>query len=203
MPLILLVSLGALLLLGGAGAWYVLNQRSLENQQKSVPPPSGTMPPALTKAGKNNPNVVAPIAAQAAIAQPANQPVVEKPLTLAEERDPVLAIMVNDAQERERNLRPPYCQRVTAQTAADCGDLGTAKTFLDLLAHGKRELAFYRVGPLTSVAWQQLKGADKPGAGKTLDDALAAAADLPTVGRFSIDSAAWLAAALVAGRARP
>ena len=130
--------------------------------------------------------------------QAVNPPVVEKQLTLAEERDAVLDQMEKDAQNKKRNLRPPYCQRVTAETAADCGDLKRAKTYLDLLPQGKVELAFYRVGPLTAIAWQQLAKGEKEGAGKTLDDALAAAASLPLVGRYSVESAAWLAAALVA-----
>ncbi|HUE15490.1 MAG TPA: hypothetical protein VMR25_15095 [Planctomycetaceae bacterium] len=190
LPLILVGLLALLVVLGGAGAWYVFNQPSPGNQPNPVVPPTPVTPPVVTKVDPKDPNAVEP---------PVNPQVVDKLPTLADEREPVLALMAQDAREKERNLRPPYCQRVTAQTAADCGDLVTAKTFLDLLSQNKHELNFYRVGPLTSVAWQQLKQADKSAAGKTLDDALAAAADLPTVGRYSIDSAVWLAAALVAG----
>ena len=110
-------------------------------------------------------------------------------------------MMVRETEERDRNRSPAYCQRVTAETAAHFGDLPIANKYLGLLAQGKSELAFYRVGPLTTIAWQQLRAGDKAGANKTLDDALAAAAELPSIGRYSIDAAAWLTAALVsAGR---
>jgi hypothetical protein len=186
MPVILL-GLLFLLILGGAGAWYLYNQPPAR-------PPKTTDLPFRPPTAPNQPlNPVAP-----PNQQPVNPPVVENQLTLAEERDAVLDRMEQDAKNPERNLRPPYCQRVTAQTAADCGDLKRAKTYLDLLPQGKVELAFYRVGPLTAIAWQHLAKGDKAAAGHALDDALAAAGGLPLIGRYSVESAAWLAAALVA-----
>ena len=75
-----------------------------------------------------------------------------------------------------------------------------ARAALDRLPQGKAELVFYRVPPLASIAWQQLKKGDQAGAAQTLDQALKTEADcpLPETGNFSVDTAAWLAAALVA-----
>jgi hypothetical protein len=204
LPTVLIGSLVLLGLLGGGGAWYIVTHPSPENTgmkfARPVPTANGTAPTVTANVRATQPKEGPQAGEQPAGEQANVTPVVaEKPLLLADEREPVLAIMAHAAQESERNLRPPYCQRLTAQTAADCGDLVMAKTFLERLAKGKRELAFYRVGPLTSIAWQQLKTGDKAATAKTLDDALVAAADLPAFGRASIDSAAWLAAALVAG----
>ncbi len=190
LPIALIGGITVLLFFGAAGAWYVYNQ-------PSVPAPQSPGPvtiPGPTDATKNDGKNAK--AGEQPVEQAANPSVAEKQLTLTEERDPILAIMEHATKERDRNLRPPYCQRETAQTAADCGDLGKAKTYLDQLENGKRELD--RVGPLTSVAWQQLKQGEKVEAGKTLESALTAAADLPAIGRYSVDTAVWLAAALVA-----
>ncbi len=161
MPLILLGSL-VVLLLGGAGGWYFFSQpaRTTTTQGSGPAPPTPIQPPKGNQVG-----IVVPPAAPV-------QQVAEKQLTLAEEVKPVLDQMEKDAQNKERNLRPPYCQRVTAQTAADCGDLKRAKTYLDKLPQGTVELAFYRLGPLTAIALQQLAKSEKEEAGKTLDDAL-------------------------------
>jgi hypothetical protein len=125
-------------------------------------------------------------------------PVVEKPLTANEERGPALALMASAAEDKSHNRSRPLCERITAHTAADCGDLELADKFLERLQKAPNGLTFYRVSPLTSIAWRQLRSGDRTAAGKTLDDSLSAAADLPVEGVFSIDSAAWLAAALTA-----
>ena len=57
--------------------------------------------------------------------QPQNPP--EKSLVFADVRDPVLALMSAAAQDQNA-IRKEYCQRVTAQTAADCGDLPMAES---------------------------------------------------------------------------
>jgi hypothetical protein len=124
--------------------------------------------------------------------------VVEKPLTLSEERGPALAFMSKAAQDQNHNRSRPLCERLTAHTAADCGDLKMAESFLERLEHAKNGLTFYRVPPLTSIAWHDLLSKDRAAATKALDEASQAAAELPTVGRFSIDSAAWLGAGLAA-----
>jgi|HubBroStandDraft_6_1064221.scaffolds.fasta_scaffold20069_3 hypothetical protein len=188
-PIALLALIGVLLVSGIGGALYFYNQPSVPTPNSGpvvLQVPTGTVNDASQGHKTNAPpdgESVHPVIANTQ-------------LTLSEERDPVLAIMEQATKEHDRNLRPPYCQRATAQTAADCGDLGKAKTYLDQLANSKRELD--RVGPLTAVAWQQLKRGEKVEAGKTLENALTAAADLPAIGRYSVDTAAWLAAALVA-----
>jgi len=153
---------------------------------------ANTTPPGPDKGPGPGPN---PPAQQPEV--PANPPT--KSLVFADVRDPVLALMSAAAQDQNA-IRKEYCQRVTAQTAADCGDLPMARAALDRLPQGKAELVFYRVPPLASIAWQQLKKGDQAGATQTLDQALKTEADcpLPETGNFSVDTAAWLAAALVA-----
>jgi hypothetical protein len=188
-----LVLLGIGLLFAGVvgSAWWLYNRPS------SAPPKQAPAPyTSKTPLDAQNP---AGNAAQKNDGQPNPQPPPgEAQLTLAEERDPILEIMQRDAENRERNLRPPYCQRVVAETAADCGKLELAQKYVDLLAQGKRDVAFYQVAPLTSLAWQQLKKGDQAAAGKSLDQAMKAAGNLPNMGRDSIDFSAGLAAALVA-----
>ncbi|HXY37260.1 MAG TPA: hypothetical protein VEI07_23730, partial [Planctomycetaceae bacterium] len=133
---------------------------------------------------------------------------VEKPMTLGEERKPALTLMARAAEDKSHNRSRPLCQRLTAHTAAECGDLETAGKFLEMLEHAENGLTFYRVPPLTSLAWRDLTGgrheAPRASPGGPLDEATRAAADLPVEGAFSLDAAAWLAAALtVAGRDGP
>ena len=42
-------------------------------------------------------------------------------------------MMAAAADDNVRNWSKPYCYRVTAQTAADCGDLTVAKTAFEQL----------------------------------------------------------------------
>jgi hypothetical protein len=189
-PIALLALIGLLLISGVGGALYFYNQPSVTTPRASGPVVLQAPTGAVNDASQDHKGNAPPDG------ESVHQVVANTQLTLNEERDPILAIMEQATKEHDRNLRPPYCQRATAETAADCGDLGKAKTYLDQLANSKRELD--RVGPLTAVAWQQLKRGEKVEAGKTLENALTAAADLPAIGRYSVDTAAWLAAALVA-----
>ena len=176
-----------------AGAWYVYNLPRSK-------PPAPEAPKYTWKTPVDAPKAGAPGEQQAP--EQAQQPA-DVQLTLAAERDPVLERMEQDAAILDRNLRPPYCRRIVAQTAADCGKLELAQKYLAQLPQAKSDLAFYQIAPLTSIAWQQLKKGDQAGAGKSLDQALAATGELPTMGRDSVDFSASLAAALVAvGRDR-
>jgi hypothetical protein len=130
--------------------------------------------------------------------KPPVQAPVEKPVTLSEERDKALASMATASADKSHNRSRPLCERITAHTAADCGDLELAGKLLERLQKAENGLSFYRVPPLTSIAWRHLKAGDRAAAVKTLDDSLSAAVDLPVEGVFSIDSAAWLAGALTA-----
>jgi hypothetical protein len=186
---VLLLVSGLLFAAAVGGGWYLYN-RQAPSREKAGPPQYTWNPTAENPAG--NP---APPKDEQPVPPPA---VAETQLILAQELDPVLAIMQRDAESRDRNLRPPYCQRVVAHTAADCGKLELAQKYVDLLAQSKRDLAFYQIAPLTSLAWQQLKKGDKAAAGKSLDQAIKAAGNLPSMGRDSIDFSAALAAALVA-----
>ena len=106
-----------------SGGWYVYN-RPAATPQKQGPPQYTSRDDRRENPAGNG-------------AQPKDeQPISSRPrpakaqLTLAEERDPVLEVMQRDAKSRDRNLRPPYCQRVVAQTAADCGKLELAQKYV-------------------------------------------------------------------------
>jgi hypothetical protein len=187
-PVATIAAVALFIVVAGLVGWHFFNQSS--TRPRPTPPTPG-VPVPPTQNPVKQPEPVA--------GQPDNPPApAETQLTLAEERDPVLEIMQHDAENPERNLRPIYCQRVVAQTAADCGKLDIAQKYLDLLEKGQRDQAFYRIAPLTSMAWQQLKQGDQAAAGKSLDQAMKATAKLPEMGRESIDFSAALAAALVA-----
>ncbi len=133
--------------------------------------------------------------------EPKAAPPAEKPLLVSEERQGALAIMARATQDKSHNRSRPLCERLTAHTAVNCGDLAMANDFLGRLQRAENGLSFYRVTPLTALAWRALKSNDQAAAKKALDDALAATAELPIAGSFSIKSAAWLAGALAtAGR---
>jgi hypothetical protein len=145
--------------------------------------------------GQGNPDP----GAQPAVADPEKTVTeTEKPLRLADVRDATLAKMQAATQDPDRNRSKPFCLRVTAHSAADCGDLATAKSVMDQLPAEKGGLAYYRVPPLTSIAWQEWERTNREAAGKALTDAVGYAGELPNVGRFSTDTAGWLAARLVA-----
>ena len=107
-------------------------------------------------------------------------------------------MMSSAAQDQGHNRSRPLCDRIVAHTAADCGNLEVAAKFLERLNNAENGLSFYRVPPLTAIAWRHLKSGDKAAAERHLDESSKAAADLPVEGVFSIDAAAWLAAALTA-----
>jgi len=187
---VLLLVIAVLFIAGAAGGFYFYNRPSV--------PPAQPAPAQLIWKTPTDAQSPAGNSAQPNVEPPIQPPPAEVQLTLAEERDPVLEIMQREAESRDRNLRPPYCRRVVAHTAADCGKLELAQKYVDLLAQGKRDLAFYQIAPLTSLAWQQLKKGDEVAAGKLLDQAMKATGNLPSMGRDSIDFSAALAAALVA-----
>ncbi len=181
-PAKLMTVIACLGMIGVAGYFFYINQ-------PAPPPPRKdaeirTQPEQMTQTPtkEQQPKVVAPPP--------------EKPLLVSAERQDALALMARASQEKSHNRSRPLCERITAHTAADCGDLAMANDFLGRLQHAENGLTFYRVLPLTAIAWRQLKAGDKATAKKTLGDAVSATAELPTVGTFSMKSAAWLAAAL-------
>ncbi|HEV3298645.1 MAG TPA: hypothetical protein VG055_03355 [Planctomycetaceae bacterium] len=183
----LLIGLSAVILIAVAVGFFIKNQPEPIQQNKNPePPPAINSGVAVAPQDKTND------------ANAVQQPVVEKPLTLSEERDRTLAMMSSAAQDQGHNRSRPLCDRIVAQTAADCGNLELAAKFLERLNNAENGLTFYRVPPLTAVAWRHLKAGDKAAAEKALDESLKAAADLPVEGVFSIDTSAWLAAALTA-----
>jgi hypothetical protein len=183
----LLVGLGAVILLAVAVGFFIKNQPEAIQQNKNPEPPP-VINSGIADANRDKAND----------ANAAPPPVVEKPLTVSEERDPALALMSSAAQDQGHNRSRPLCDRIVAHTAADCGNLEVASKFLEPLKNAENGLSFYRVGPLTAIAWWHLKSGDKATAEKNLDESSKAAADLPVEGIFSIDAAAWLAAALTA-----
>jgi hypothetical protein len=185
----LLVGLGAVILLAVAVGFFIKNQPEAIQQNKNPEPPP-VINSGIADANRDKAND----------ANAAPPPVVEKPLTVSEERDPALALMSSAAQDQGHNRSRPLCDRIVAHTAADCGNLEIASKFLEPLKNAENGLSFYRVGPLTAIAWWHLKSGDKAAAEKNLDESSKTAADLPVEGIFSIDAAAWLAAALTAER---
>jgi len=190
-PAKIMMVVACLAMIGFAGYFFYINQPAPPPPRKDAELPHQQM--TQTPSKDQEPKPVAPPP--------------EKPLLVSAERQDALALMARASQEKSHNRSRPLCERLTAHTAADCGDLAMANDFLGRLQHAENGLSFYRVTPLTSIAWQQLKAGDSVKAGdsatakKTLVDAVSATAELPTVGTFSIKSAAWLAAALAtAGR---
>jgi len=183
----LLMGLSALILIAVAVGFFIKNQPEAIRQNKNPEPPPVINLGAAEATGDKTKD-----------ADAAAPPVVEKPLTVSEERDPVLAMMASAAQDQGHNRSRPLCDRIVAHTAADCGNLELASKFLEPLKNAENGLTFYRVGPLTAIAWWHLKSGDKAAAEKSLDESSKAAADLPVEGVFSIDAAAWLAAAQTA-----
>jgi hypothetical protein len=184
----LLIGLSAVILIAVAVGFFIKNQPEAIQQNKNPEPTpviNSGVPDAGLKDKTNDVNVAAPV--------------VEKPLIVSEERDPVLALMSSAAMDQGHNRSRPLCDRIVAQTAAECGNLELATKFLEPLKDAENGLTFYRVPPLTAIAWRHLKSGDKAAAQKVLDESSKAAADLPVEGIFSIDAAAWLAAALTAG----
>jgi hypothetical protein len=183
----LLMGLSAVILIAVAVGWFIKNQPE-DRGRSPDPEPTPGINPGIADATRDNPND----------ANRAAPPVVEKPLTVSEERDPALALMSSAAQDQGHNRSRPLCDRIVAHTAAGCGNLEVTSKFLEPLKNAENGLTFYRVGPLTATAWWHLKSGDKAAAEKSLDESSKAAADLPVEGVFSIDAAAWLAAALTA-----
>jgi len=183
----LLIGLSAVILIAVAVGFFIKNQpEEIKRSKDPDPPPVINSGVAVAPQEKTND------------ANAVQQPIVEKPLTLSEERDRTLAMMSSAAQDQGHNRSRPLCDRIVAQTAADCGNLELAAKFLERLNNAENGLTFYRVPPLTAIAWRHLKSGDKAAAEKALDESSKAAADLPVEGVFSIDASAWLAAALTA-----
>jgi hypothetical protein len=179
----IMMVVGALAAIGIA-VWFFFQNQPPEATKNKDPDLSGQTGTQLPPAQKTDGD--------------AAKPAPEKPLVVAEEQGAALAFMAKASREKSHNRSRPLCQRLTAHTAAECGDLVMAQTFLDELKRAESGLAFYRVAPLTSIASRQLKAGDREAAGKALDDAVTTAADLPSLGAFTVDSVAWLAAALTA-----
>ena len=86
LPIILLVTLGLLLVLGGGAAWYVFNRPGPANTPRPAPP-AGQVPPVLANTGANA-GATDPKTALPTQENPVNPPAGEKPLTLAEDASP-------------------------------------------------------------------------------------------------------------------
>jgi hypothetical protein len=184
-PAKIMMVVACLVMLGFAGYFVYINQPA---------------PPPPRKDAEVRPQQVTEAPSKDQEPKPAAPPP-EKPLLVSAERQDALALMARASQEKSHNRSRALCERLTAHTAVDCGDLTMANEFLGRLQHAENGLSFYRVTPLTAIAWRQLKAGDSATAKKTLGDAVKATAELPTVGTFSMKSAAWLAAALAtAGR---
>jgi hypothetical protein len=179
-PAKIMMVVACLVMLGFAGYFVYINQPAPPPPRKDAELPHQQV--TQTSSKDQEPKPVAPPP--------------EKPLLVSVERQEALALMARASQEKSHNRSRPLCERLTAHTAADCGDLTMANEFLGRLQHAENGLSFYRVTPLTVIAWRQLKAGDRAAAKKTLGDAVSATAELPTVGTFSMKSAAWLAAAL-------
>jgi hypothetical protein len=104
-----------------------------------------------------------------------------KPPTLGVDaiQDLALGKMIATSRISRGNRSKPYCRRFAALTYAQLGDLEGAQSQLDQLQVVGTSLPYYRVEPLTAMAWQQLRKSDLDGARATADAAWAAAESLP------------------------
>lgn len=187
--LVMTLLIGGVLLLGG-GAWFFLSGSSPVVKQKRAPHPGaseGDEEPVVKTNGEEEPTEAPPPA--------------EVPITLAEVGKTVLDNMVAASQNPNQNRSKPFCRQSTAETYAAVNELGEARNQLERLRDVGKQLPYYQVMPLVSIAWQELKARQTAEAKKLLDQAVAVTKQppgLPPYGSESLNIASNLAAALAA-----
>lgn len=173
--------------LGGA-AWYFMSPPSTGGFKKMPPKPGQLEDDPVAEKPKEEVPVE-------------ETPVVEAPLTLEQVRKPTLDAMVRASQNPNGNRHKPYCRQATAETFAAVGDLAEARNQIERLRDVGRDLPYYQIMPLVTIAWQELKSGSIDDAKKTLDDAVKLTTEspgLPPYGSESLNIASSLAAALTA-----
>lgn len=130
--------------------------------------------------------------------EPADKPAPKKTVTGPQALIGPMLTTLDEASLQRLNRSKPYCRRLSAEAFALAGDLKGAQKQLSALEKVGPEVPFYRVSPLVQITWQQLAKGQKKAAGKSVEDALAAAAKLPNTGRSRLEYVISLAAVLVA-----
>ena len=111
-------------------------------------------------------------------------------------RSQILPAMVEISRISENNRSKQYCRRLSAEAYVEAGDLKLARENIDQLVKLDKNLRFHRVIPLTQIAWKELAAGNAEAAKTALDEAAAAAAELPDFGRLTFDASTDLAALL-------
>ncbi|MCA9118370.1 MAG: hypothetical protein KDA79_25070, partial [Planctomycetaceae bacterium] len=110
----------------------------------------------------------------------------------------MLAELVKESQQAPPSQKAAS-RRLIAEAYAQLGQLEAAREQLAQLDKVRRNsLEFYRIPPLTRIAWRQLVDGEAAAAKQTLDEALQAASQLESFGRVPLDYATLLSGALVA-----
>lgn len=110
----------------------------------------------------------------------------------------VLATMVPSAVNADQ-ARKKDCRRLAAESFAKTGDLDAAREQIKQLRVVARDADHYLVTPLVAIAWRERAAGKSNDARATTDEAVRAAAKLPTIGQLPFESSVSLAALLIAG----
>lgn len=178
-------------LVGGGGYWYI----------KQMSAPTKIAAPNLKIFDKQpgtavetddpdengdstNPQPVAPVA-----------PTISPEQRLANLKNQILTEVV-DAARKAPGTRKPYSRRLAALTYIAAGDLAGAREQLNQLEKFGRGNMYEVVLPQLELAWKQLAANDQAGFQQSVDKAAKLADQLPSRGRYAVESSIHLAAAL-------
>lgn len=192
-PLLLYGGIAAVVVLAGLGALFMLKDSS---KPADLDTPFG----GYTKKSNDNggDTTTTKNGTTAAVETPENAaPTVDYNGII----DKLLADMIDVARRSNQNRDKPLCRRLTADSQALFGNFDKAKIELAQLMSIDPRKGYYRIQPLTRMAFGKMSAGDSAGGSQAIDEALKAAEILPNYGRTSIDLSTMLAASLVvAGR---
>ncbi|MEX0701002.1 MAG: hypothetical protein WD069_02800, partial [Planctomycetales bacterium] len=109
-----------------------------------------------------------------------------------------ILLAIRSAAASAEPARKKDCRRGTTQTFALAGQLAEARKELQQLRIVASDVDYYLVTPLVEIAWQERAAGNAEGARSAMDEAAKLASKLPPLGQLSFDSAASLAALLIA-----
>lgn len=107
-----------------------------------------------------------------------------------------LSEMLLQAQRTNDNRSPPFCRQMVAEIQFALGNESAGREALGQLRRVAGGKLYFETAPLALLAWRHLAAADDATANAVLDEAVASATNLPTVGRQSLDDVTLLCAAL-------
>lgn len=181
-----------LLAAAGGGAWFVLGGGESEPDQPL--PFGGKTPPMTTAVAKTD---VEPATAE--VNETKTQPVeTPKKPNLAELQSRALEQMVATSLLRNNNRSKAFCRRLTGEAYALSGNFPGVAEQLTQLDKVNENVPYYKIFPLTTMAWEQLERGDTAAAGGSISRAMEAAGSLPSYGQTRIEAAIALAAVLAA-----